>query len=72
MNTVTLIGFITSFAFLWSLLIVAIFWIVVKKWADKAEREAASKKALPPFIPMNDPEKLNEILEFRRNPLSAS
>jgi len=71
MNTVKLIAFITSFAFLWSLLIVAAFWILFKRWADKAERQSKAKNVETPYIQMNDPELLDELLEFRRKPLTV-
>lgn len=69
MNTVKLIEFITSSAFWWSLLIIAAFLIVFKIWTDKAERKSSGKYIEPPYINMNDPEVLDELLEFRRKPL---
>lgn len=64
MNTAKLIAFVTSFAFLWSLLIVLLFWLFVWHWSKKDDREQSKKRIEPPYIPMKDPEELDKILSF--------
>lgn len=63
MNAVKLFAFIFSFSFLYSLIIAAVFYLLVK-WMDNKRKKQFSQVKEPPFIPMNDPEILDDILSF--------
>lgn len=60
MSTAKLIAFVTSMSCLWSLIVIGILYLIVKRM----ERKELKDRKEPPFVQMQDQDKLDNLLSF--------